>query len=106
MNHHPDGLSPVLGYLVVEDTEGTKKVPLLDSMVKWKITIGALLEEEWAVSRYNRFRDSVDCKTAVIHILLAELGWESVCQLTRWIAVYRETSVDVIDARIAARGEV
>jgi hypothetical protein len=106
MNYHPDGLDPVIAYSLVAATEGTEKVTLLEAMMSWNLTIGALLEEEWAVSRYNRFRESVSCKTALIHILLAELEWESVNQLMRWISTYRETNVDVVDVRISLRREV
>jgi hypothetical protein len=97
MNLPIRGFHPAGAYAFVSDMERDDSPELFDSLARAGYTIGALLEEEWAVNRYNRFRELDIRKTCVLSILRTELDWNYVEQIERWIEVFRLDRLDVIE---------
>jgi hypothetical protein len=104
MSQPPNGLGPASAYAVVCDVDGVNNTPVMDALAAAGISIGRLLEEEWATERYNRFRDSSSYAMSAMSILRVELDYEDVEKLEHWIRVYRKEKVDIVNVIRAARG--
>jgi hypothetical protein len=104
MSQPPNGLGPASAYAIVCDVDGVNNTPIMEALVAAGVSIGRLLEEEWAVDRYNRFRDSSSYAMSAMSILRVELDYEDVVKLEYWIRTYREEKVDIVNVIRAARG--